>query len=128
MEKFNLEITGKFKSTTKGNADWYYGGGNECWPDLPTALSGVPSAVRAGKTIGININGIVTEYIWHPGAVGDLDLTLKSETVFETALNQSIGSSEAFGALEENTPVSFYKGKTFSEIFESAIFQRGSLL
>lgn len=122
MEKFNLEITGKFKSTTKGNADWYYGGGNECWPDIPSALSGVPSAVRAGRTVGINVNGTIKEYIWHPETVGDLDLVLKNEIVFETDLGSSIGSSESFGALEENTPVSFYKGKTFSEIFEEAIF------
>ena len=64
MSNFDLEISGKLKSTTKGNVDWYYGGGDVAWTDLATALAGIPTAVRSGKTIGIIENNKVVEYIW----------------------------------------------------------------
>ncbi len=81
---FNLEIDGKLKSTTKGNADWYYGGGNEAWVDEVAAKQGVPQAVREGKTIGILMAGEVVEYIWHPNDTTDEGLVLK------TSASQSI--------------------------------------
>jgi len=75
-QKFNLEIDGKIKSTTVGNVDWYYGGGNPAWSDTASALAGVPSAVRSGRTVGILVGGEVVEYWWKSGIL-DEDLVLK---------------------------------------------------
>jgi hypothetical protein len=74
----NLEIAGAVKRTQKGNADWYYGGDNEAWPDLTTAKLNVPAAIRPGKTIGVFISGSVVEYWWPTSAVADSDLVLKT--------------------------------------------------
>lgn len=77
MSKSNLEISGSLKSTTHSPADWYYGGGDMYWPDLATALSGVPEAMRVNRTIAILINSKVEEYIWLNGATSDSDIKLK---------------------------------------------------
>jgi len=81
MANFDLEISGKLKSTTKGNTDWYYGGGNEAWPDLASAKVGVPQAVRYGKTIGVIEAGKIVEYIWHNDDITDNGLVLKTSIV-----------------------------------------------
>jgi len=94
----NLEIAGALKRTGKGNADWYYGGGNEAWPDLASAKAGVPSAIRPGKTIGAYVSGSIVEYWWPDDTnITDADLIVK-----ETPLPQSIGptDSPAFEAVE----------------------------
>lgn len=74
----NKEISGKFKSTTRGNVDWYYGGGNIAWSSRSAALTGVPTAIRSGKTVGIIENNKIIEYIWHPDNVTDNGLVIKS--------------------------------------------------
>ena len=78
MAKFDLQIDGKNKSITKGNTDWYYGGGEEAWADLVSAKAGVPSLLRSGKTLGVIEAGKVVEYIWHPEDVTDTGLVLKN--------------------------------------------------
>jgi hypothetical protein len=78
MGKFDLQIDGKNKSITKGNTDWYYGGGEEAWNDLVSAKAGVPSVLRSGKTVGIIETGKIVEYIWHPDDITDPGLILKN--------------------------------------------------
>jgi len=78
MAKFDLQIDGKNKSITKGNTDWYYGGGEEAWNDLVSAKAGVPSVLRSGKTVGIIETGKIVEYIWHPNDITDTGLVLKN--------------------------------------------------
>ncbi len=80
-DKFNLEIDGKFKSTTKGNADWYYGGGDEAWATIQAAKDGVVGVVRTGKIVGVLENGKITEYMWHPEDITDNGLVLKNTSL-----------------------------------------------
>ena len=77
MAKFNLEIDGKFKSTTEGNDIWWYGGGGVAWGSLANAKAGVPLAIRSGKTVGVLENGKVVEYIWQPDDLTDNGLIAK---------------------------------------------------
>lgn len=88
MAKFDLEIDGKFKSTSKGNADFYYGGGNEAWASVEAAKAGVPSALRAGKTVGILIANKIVEYIWHPEDITDTGLVIKNAFASESLIPQ----------------------------------------
>lgn len=78
MAGFDLQIDGKLKSVTLGNADWYYGGGAEAWLSTGDAIAGVPTVLRAGKTVGVVQEGIVVEYIWHPSDTTDAGLVLKT--------------------------------------------------
>lgn len=78
MSKFILEIDGKVKSTTKGNVDEYYGGGEEAYASIAAARLGVPLAIRPGKTVGILEANKIVEYIWHNDNVTDSGLILKS--------------------------------------------------
>lgn len=84
MVKFDLEIDGKISSTTKGNVDKYYGGGEEAWDSLASAKAGVPSALRIGRTVGVVESNKIVEYIWHPDDITDNGLVLKTAgTAFE---------------------------------------------
>jgi hypothetical protein len=65
MSKQNIEVTGKFRSTTKGNPDWYFGGGEDAWINLAEARAGVPIPIREGKTVGIWEGSEIIEYIWY---------------------------------------------------------------
>jgi len=92
MANFDLEISGKNKSTTKGNSDWYYGGGDEAWVSLAAAKAGVPSAIRPGKTVGVIEANKIVEYIWHNDDLTDTGLVLKtasssSATILNGAVN-----------------------------------------
>ena len=78
MAGFDLQIDGKLKSVTLGNADWYYGGGAEAWLSTGDAIAGVPTVLRAGKTVGVVQEGIIVEYIWHPSDTTDTGLVLKT--------------------------------------------------
>ncbi len=78
MGKFNLQIDGKNKSTTEGNSDWWYGGGNDAWQSLQDAKSGVPLAIRKGKTVGVLEDGKIVEYIWHPEDLSNSGLVVKN--------------------------------------------------
>jgi len=81
MLKFNLQIDGKFKSTTKGNTDWYYGGGEEAWSSPEAVKLGVTGVMRIGRTVGVIEAGKIVEYIWHPNDITDDGLVPKiSET------------------------------------------------
>ena len=80
MANFDLEISGKNKSTTKGNSDWYYGGGDEAWVSLAAAKAGVPSAIRPGKTVGVIEANKIVEYIWHNDDLTDTGLVLKTSS------------------------------------------------
>jgi hypothetical protein len=77
MENKHLELAGKYRSTTPGAVDWYYGGGEDSWSSLSDALQSIPEAVRPGKTIGVLISGEVVEYIWHPENTSDGGLVEK---------------------------------------------------
>ena len=81
MSKFNLEIDGKFKSTTEGNSDWWFGGGAEAWGSVAIAKLGVPLAIRKGKTVGVLEDGKVVEYIWYPEDLTDDGLVLKQSNI-----------------------------------------------
>lgn len=120
--KTNVELSGKYKSTTNGNVDWYYGGGEEAWASKADAVAGVPSSVRSGRTVGILDNGKIVEYVWEPNAIGDEDLVEKHLSKFFSDLSPVITSSESFGSIPEETSLSFFKDKTFSKIFETALF------
>lgn len=82
-----LEIAGKLKSTTKGAADWYFGGGNEAWESIADAIAGVPEAIRPGKTVGILVNGKIVKYIWHPNDVTDTGLVIEADLSSKADLN-----------------------------------------
>ncbi|MBL4642370.1 MAG: hypothetical protein JKY44_02140 [Flavobacteriaceae bacterium] len=73
----HIETDGKFKSLTKGNTDWYYGGGEEAWATILAAKTGVPTNIRAGKTVGIIEADKIVEYIWHPDDITDGGMVLK---------------------------------------------------
>jgi hypothetical protein len=76
--KTNIELSGKYKSTTHGKVDWYYGGGQDAWRSKAQVRSGVPNGViREGKTVGILEFNKVVEYIWHPDDITDEGLVLK---------------------------------------------------
>jgi len=101
MANFDLEISGKFKSTTKGNGDWYYGGGNEAWADIASAKAGVPLAVRNGKTVGVLEANKIVEYIWHNDDLTDNGLVLKT-TATTTVVEDVLTSTSAINALSAN--------------------------
>jgi hypothetical protein len=82
-----LEIAGKLKSTTKGAADWYFGGGNEAWDTLADAIAGVPQAIRSGKTVGILVGGKIVKYIWHPSDITDNGLVIEADLSTKADLN-----------------------------------------
>lgn len=86
----NLEIAGAHKRTQKGSVDYYYGGDNEAWADLASAIAGVPSSIRPGKTVGVYVSGQIAEY-WWPDAthVADGDLVVK-----QTPLPQPLGTTD----------------------------------
>lgn len=118
---FNLEIDGKFKSTTAGHIDWYYGGGNEAWVDEATALNGIPSVVRSGKTIGIFESGgtDIVEYYWDPSDITDTGLIRKEvftdvlKTKLDT-LNDGYGISYTYSQLQSlKTASELIPGKTY---------------
>jgi hypothetical protein len=121
-QKSNIELSGKYRSTTNGHVDWYYGGGEEAYASVADALVGVPTAVRAGRTVGILTNGKLVEYVWEPDATGDNDLLEKHLSKFTSELTATLTSTESFGSLPENTLLSYYKNKAFSDIFEEALF------
>lgn len=106
MSVFNLEINGKNKSTTKGNVDWYYGGGQEAWNSLVSAKAGVPLVIRAGKTVGVVQDGKILEYIWHPENTSDNGLVLKTpESSDDVNLDDSnvLASSKAVKIVNDKT-------------------------
>ena len=59
-----LELQGAVKRTKKGDADWYYGGGEEAWPSKADAYAGIDAAIRPGKSFGVWENGVIVEYKW----------------------------------------------------------------
>jgi len=94
---------------TLANSDitrWYYDGDAEAWPDLATAKSTIPTAVRPGKTIGIFTSGSIVEYWWPTSAVSDTDLVFKTPVIISDAtpthgssgLVQSGGTADAIAA------------------------------
>lgn len=99
MSATPLEIAGKGKSTTKGNWDWYYGGGEEAWGSLALAKAGVPEAIRAGKTVGVLENNKIVEYIWHIDDLTDDGLVLKVEKSQLTQQEVNDYSSSVFTQL-----------------------------
>lgn len=88
MAKFDLEIDGKIKSTTKGNELFYYGGGNEAWASVAAAKAGVPSALRSGRTVGVLVANKIVEYVWHPEDITDNGLVVKSVFTGESLISQ----------------------------------------
>ena len=122
MSQYNLEISGKFRSTNKGNVDWFYGGGEEAWLSLGDAYAGVPIAVRDGKTVGIIISGKVVEFIWHPGAVADNQLVEKSSNVvFDSNLDPQLISTGHLGSIS-NVTIGALNGDSLTTLVEDALF------
>ena len=89
----NLEIAGAVKRTQKGDADWYYGGDNEAWPDMATALASIPASVRPGKTIGIFAATTIVEYWWPTEAVADVNLVPKTPDLSAYATTSYVDSA-----------------------------------
>ena len=100
MSKFNLQIDGKGKSTTEGNWDWWYGGGEAAWSSLANAKLGVPLAIRKGKTVGVFEGGEVVEYIWGENDLTDNGLVLKqgslSENLAFTNVDNDFSANQTF--------------------------------
>lgn len=96
MSLSNLQLAGALKRTQKGDADWYYGGDNEAWPDLASAKAGVPSAIRPGKTVGVFVSGKVVEYWWpDPAHIADSDLIIKSPDLSGKADTSYVDTQDA---------------------------------
>lgn len=109
MSNFNLEIPGKFRSVTRGNVDWYYGGGNIAWPSLADAFLGIPTKIRPGKIIGIITgSGDIEEYYWDSVNLGDGDIILKSIDIDNLAKldssNQFTSSNIFFNGIVTTSP------------------------
>jgi hypothetical protein len=85
-----LELAGALKRTEKGNADFYYGGGDYAWTNTAAACAGVPLAIRPGKTVGIIENGKVVEYVWHADDLSDGGLIKKMADIDMNGINQVI--------------------------------------
>ena len=109
MSKFNLQIDGKIKSTTKGNVAWWYGGGAEAWGSLSNAKAGVPAAIRSGQVVGVLEDNKIVEYIWYPNDISDNGLVLKQD-----ALPDNIAFTDIDNDFTENQT---FKEATFERAF-----------
>lgn len=94
-----FEISGAHKRTEQGNNDWYYGGQGMAWEDRASALAGVPSVIRPGKTVGIIENGRIVEYIWHPEDITDNGLVKKTA---DTDMTVRILANDIFSSNDFN--------------------------
>lgn len=113
LNKTNFEISGSHKAIKNSASDWYYGGGNMYWPSLVSALVGVPVAVRENRTIAVEINGKINEYIWYKGALADGDLKLKyNKTKYQQWLEAgNVGTEAEFDALAVTDLTDLLDGK-----------------
>lgn len=68
MSATPFELSGKYKSTTGGNVDWYFGGGDIAWASIAAAEAGIPNVgtpnLRADRVFGVLENGVVVRYKW----------------------------------------------------------------